>query len=197
MLAQLQQQFLKALQNKTQQDLFLEHVQVNPKLSASQSFAIYQGSINAMLTRALKETYPVCHKLVGEDFFNGMAHYFIQQTPCQQASLFQYGREFAEFIAHFEPAAKLVYLADVAQFEWVWQQAYYASDTIEFNALLSFNYPIYRIWQVNQTNYDGEQQVELTRQKEYLRIYRKQMQVLVQRLSRCAWQASQTTPTTE
>jgi hypothetical protein len=66
--------------------------------------------------------------LVGADFFAGAAAGFVAQHPPGAAYLDEYGAEFPEFLRNFEPAATLVYLADVARREWAVSQALHAGD---------------------------------------------------------------------
>ncbi len=62
--------------------------------------------------------YPVCCQLVGEIFFNATALSFINQCPCLSPDLGDYGKQFPDFIANFEPVKHLPYLSDVAHLEW-------------------------------------------------------------------------------
>ena len=67
--------------------------------------------------------------LVGEAFFVEMARRFVRQTPPQSPLLFEYGRGFADFIAGFQPAGGLPFLADVARLDRAWLDAFHAADS--------------------------------------------------------------------
>ncbi len=179
MLAALQQQFLAALNDDQSREGFFQQITLNQKRSCNESFDIYRASIAETLARALRETYPVCERLVGEVFFKGMAYSFIRSHPCYQQSLFNYGGKFPDFIREFKPTEALIYLGDVAELEWAYNQTYYAKDQADIRFLLSFNYPIYRIWQVNQPDYRGDQTVELKTVSEQLLVQRYRMQVKI------------------
>jgi hypothetical protein len=84
--------------------------------------AIYRNNVLSRLCDALRATYPVALKLVGEDFFAYAAHAFIEENPPGQASLALYGDDFAEFLGRFSPAKSLSYLSDVAKLEWLIHQ---------------------------------------------------------------------------
>lgn len=57
-----------------------------------------------------------------------MARIFIVAQPPRSKILHAYGDDFGDFIAGFEPAADLVYLADVARLEAARTRAYHAAD---------------------------------------------------------------------
>jgi hypothetical protein len=89
---------------------------------------IYRNTFVIGVTKALHLSYPAVHRLVGETFFDGAAALFIAQCPPRAAYLDEYGAEFPEFLQHFQPAASLVYLADVARLEWAVSRAIHAAD---------------------------------------------------------------------
>jgi hypothetical protein len=96
--------------------------------SASRRFGIYRGNVVGALTEALAARYPVVHRLVGEQFFRAMAGGYVHTTLPSSPVLIVYGTDFPDFIAGFEPAAALPYLADVARFESAHWEAYHAED---------------------------------------------------------------------
>jgi hypothetical protein len=84
--------------------------------------AIYRNNVLSRLCDALRATYPVALKLVGEDFFAYAAHTFIEESPPAKACLALYGEDFPEFLGRFPPAKSLSYLSDVAKLEWLIHQ---------------------------------------------------------------------------
>lgn len=97
-------------------------------------FAIHRNNVVAGLVNALKTRFPAVEKIVGEDFFAAMARSFVAQRPPRTPLLAAYGDEFADFIAAFEPARELAYLADVAQLESARMRAYHAADAAPVDA---------------------------------------------------------------
>jgi hypothetical protein len=91
-------------------------------------FPIYRNNVAAALSGALRVRFPVVEQLVGGDFFNAMAGEYIADHKPNSAVLIHYGASFADFIASFEGAASLPYLADVAHFENGWWHSYHAAD---------------------------------------------------------------------
>lgn len=91
-------------------------------------FAVYRNNVQSSLINALAESYPVVLQLVGEAFFRAMAAMFVQAQPPQSPLMSRYGQDFADFIAAFEPASSVPYLADVARLEQLRTRAYHAVD---------------------------------------------------------------------
>jgi hypothetical protein len=89
---------------------------------------VYRNNTIISLTEALKATYPVVAALVGDEFFGFAAKAFISGDPPQAPRLAEYGSGFAAFLAAFEPARTLPYLADVAALEWAVNEAHHAPD---------------------------------------------------------------------
>lgn len=97
-------------------------------------FAVYRNNVRAGLVRALAEQFPATEKIVGEDFFAGMAQAFITLHPPRSPMLLAYGNGFADFAATFEPAGELTYLPDVMRIETARAKAYHAADHRPFDA---------------------------------------------------------------
>jgi hypothetical protein len=76
----------------------------------------------------------VIERLVGGDFFAAMAREFVKRNPPRSPLLAHYGDEFAAFVAAFEPARELPYLADVARLEAARTRAYHAEDATPLGA---------------------------------------------------------------
>ena len=110
-------------------------------LAPKQRLAVYRNTFDGNLTNALRLSYPVVHRLVGAEFFEGAAQIFCHQHPPRAAHLDAYGAEFPDFLAGFPPAASLAYLADVARLEWAVSSALHAPDAepIDANQLAGLN----------------------------------------------------------
>lgn len=90
--------------------------------------AVHRNNVVSSLVDALADTFPVVQQLVGQEFFRAMAVLFVRQAPPRSRVLAHYGRDFPSFIAAFEPARGLPYLADVARLEVARVAAYHAAD---------------------------------------------------------------------
>lgn len=95
---------------------------------ADRRLAVHRNNTIASLTDALADAHPVTQQLVGMDFFRAMAQVFVRRSPPRSPVLALYGDGFADFVAGFEPAQALPYLADVARLEMARLRACHAAD---------------------------------------------------------------------
>ena len=100
----------------------------------SRRFAVYRNNVVSSLVKALGSRFPVIEKIVGKEFFAAMARVFVIGQPPRSPLLATYGDEFAAFIAAFEPAREMPYLADVARLEAARTEAYHAADAASVDA---------------------------------------------------------------
>jgi len=163
-------------------------------ISAPSLMAIYQNSSIGNIIQAMKLTYPVIEKLVGEDFFRASCKEFISAHWPKSANMDDYGVEYADFLASFEPAKQLVYLKDVAQLEWLFHLSSLAGDSIAVDwtclstvdadealevrlllapsvKLINSPFSIGQIWQMNQENSLEYREINLA-QKTSLVVFR-------------------------
>lgn len=97
-------------------------------------YAVYRNNVVISLIDALADTFPVVQQLVGADFFHAMAREYARRHPPTSSVMALYGQGFPDFIADFEPAASLPYLADVARLEWAYVCAFHAADADDLPA---------------------------------------------------------------
>lgn len=103
---------------------------VGPKgKGALKRYAVYRNNVTVSLIESLAATFPAVKRLVGDDFFRAMARFHLRATPPTSPLMFEYGRDFPDFIAAYEYARDLPYLADVARIERAWLDVYHAADT--------------------------------------------------------------------
>lgn len=142
-------------------------------------FAVYRNNVHSSLINALAAGYPVTRQLVGEAFFQAMAGVYVQAFPPTSRLINAYGRDFADFIQGFGPAASVPYLADVARLERLRVEAYHAADAQPLDqpglidslqqqpclgklrlrlhpsvATLSSSYAVVALWAAHQTQAD-------------------------------------------
>jgi hypothetical protein len=97
---------------------------------SAKRFAVYRNNVVLGLIEALKAAFPVTRRLVGDDFFAGMARVHALQNPPTSPVMLDYGADFADFVGRFEPAATPPYLADVVRLERAWTEAYHAAEAL-------------------------------------------------------------------
>jgi hypothetical protein len=96
--------------------------------AAVKRYAVYRNNVTVSLMDALAATFPATQRITGRDFFRAMARFHIRETPPTSPLLFEYGRDFPDFIERYEYATSMPWLADVARIERAWLDAYHAAD---------------------------------------------------------------------
>jgi hypothetical protein len=91
-------------------------------------FAVYRNNVAVGLIGSLEMRYPITRRLVGDEFFRGLARAFVARNKPRSPVLIHWGADFPAFIAAFDPARELPYLADVARLENAWVEAYHAAE---------------------------------------------------------------------
>lgn len=135
-LLELQRTFAGALLREYDRAVW-QHI-AEDGFSAAERLRIYRNTCRATLCGTLRLTYPAVARLVGREFFERAAGEFVGNHPAKSGYLNDYGAEFADFLAQFEPARALAYLPDVARYEWALSVAANAPDApvLEAGALL-------------------------------------------------------------
>jgi len=91
-------------------------------------FAVYRNNVHVGLVGVLASKFPVCAQLVGDDFFTAMARIYVADHKPATPVMMAYGADFPDFIASFDNARSVPYLADIARLEEAWAIAYNADD---------------------------------------------------------------------
>jgi len=103
---------------------------------ASKRYNVYRNNVTVSLIDALAAIYPAVQRITGPDFFRAMARFHIRKTPPRSPLLFNYGRDFPEFIEGYPYAQSLPWLADVARIEREWLDAYHAADAAPLSPIV-------------------------------------------------------------
>jgi hypothetical protein len=98
------------------------------RLRRQPGFAVYRNTVMKGCIDALQANYPTVERLVGEEWLRAAAGVFARGQFPSQPSLLLYGEEFPAFLAAFEPARKIPYLAAVARVDRLWTEAHAAAD---------------------------------------------------------------------
>ena len=208
-LGRLQESFAAALANATQARTEAGLFQGKPE-DAFERLALYRGNTLAAAKKALGAAYPITVKIVGAEFFAGLAREYVRRYPSISGDLNAYGEAFSHFVAEFAHTQDLPYLSDVTRMEWLAHRAYYAKDAQSLDlhrfasisedawgelqpvlapscALLESRWPIARIWQVHQDDYAGEFSVDIDAGPDQILIYRPRFRVQVASVSAGAY----------
>jgi Putative DNA-binding domain len=95
---------------------------------AGRRYDVYRNNVTVSLIDALAAIYPAVQRITGTDFFRAMARFHVRSTPPASPLLFEYGRDFPDFIEAYEHAQDMPWLGDVARIERAWLDAYHAGD---------------------------------------------------------------------
>lgn len=168
--------------------------------------AVYRGNVLANSHKALANAYPIAVKIVGEEFFAGLAREYLRCHPSTSGDLNAFGERFADFVAAFPHTQDLPYLPDVARTEWLVHRAHYAKNAERLDvrrlasirnsawdklrsvlapacALFESCWPLARIWEVHQDGYCGEFSVDFESGPGRILVYRPDLRVQVAPLS--------------
>lgn len=96
--------------------------------SDAKRFAVYRNNVHVGLVGVLAAKYPVCARLVGEEFFTAMARIYVADHKPVSPIMMHYGADFPAFIGDFAGARSVPYLSDMAALEAAWSVAYNAAD---------------------------------------------------------------------
>jgi hypothetical protein len=162
-------------------------------LTLQARLSVYRNHVALSLRQALRTTFPVLHRLVGEEFFAALAKSFVAAHPPSSPCLAEFGAALPDFLANFPPATTLPYLPDVARLEWALNEAWHSAlqpslaaaalaeiepERMAAGALalqpslrvLSSPFPIDAIWRANQA--DGDGVVDLAKGACHLLVWR-------------------------
>jgi len=205
MLAAIQSDLRAALLDGARLPAAARHVTANG-IDAAARLRIYRNHLLISLTEALQTTFPTVAKLVGEGFFVRLAHGFIAAHPPQRPCLSEYGGAFPAFVAGFEAAGALPYLADVARFDWAINVAFNAPDAPPFDVtevqalpadrlarsgfalhpsfqLVESRFPIDEIWRANAREEFADNPIDLNSGPVALAVWRDPDDVAWRRLA--------------
>jgi Putative DNA-binding domain len=96
--------------------------------AATKRYNVYRNNVTVSLIEALASIYPAVQRITGPGFFRAMARFHLRETPPKSPLLFEYGRDFPDFIKRYEYALPMPWLGDTARIERAWLDAYHAAD---------------------------------------------------------------------
>jgi hypothetical protein len=191
---------LRELQQNAYRAIVLEDDARSRGLNVTR-LGVYRNNARETFRKTLAATYPVVHRLVGEQCFRGLAYSYSHDFPSRSGDLGQYGAEFATLLEIYYRDSAFAYLADVARLEWACAETETAADGISLDLrelaqvpaeecarlsfalraparLLSSRFPIFSIWEAHQRDEveavplrNGAEHVLVTRRRG-LRLYR-------------------------
>ena len=169
--------------------------------------AVYYNSVYRNFLEALRAVYPVVERLVGARFFAHAASRYIHDTTSSSGDIQRFGSSFPAFLASFPPAAALAYLPDTAALEWYMHEVFHAADHPPMSLsqlailteadcsilrlrlhpacrLLASDFPVLKIWQINQPDAGTDETVDAQACGDFLLIRRSGFAVDIEPLAR-------------
>src|ERR1700722_13792177 len=110
-------------QQRRVRDLFLSQDKPDP----GNGMKVYRGNLLFGMIQALKDTYPFCLALLGENNFNFLCREYIYSHPSTHPDLTRYGESLGEFLSGRPEVGAWPFLAEVAKLEWARDRAFYAA----------------------------------------------------------------------
>jgi hypothetical protein len=173
---------------------------------AASRLGVYRNNVQGNFEDALRSSFPVIWRLVGEDYFRQTAREFQRQHPSQSGDLLHIGKPFPEYLAALHLDDEFGYLGDVARLEWLVQEALLSAEHApldlqklariappEYDALrfalhpalrlFESRYPVLRIWQANLDGNAEPETIDLHSGGERLAVARCRLQLQFHRLS--------------
>jgi hypothetical protein len=164
-------------------------------LPVSARLAIYRNNLQAGFTKTLTLEFPVITRLVGTEYFRQLSLAFLSCHPSRCGDLHHVGAPFPAFLSEQFAGTAYRYLADVAALEWAYQESLVATEAAPLNPqtlrgipvaaygelrfhlrpacrLLHSDFPVARIWEVNQPEAAPEQTVDLDAGGDFLVVVR-------------------------
>jgi len=193
-LHELQAAFARHMFDAQANDLFGALIPAR-RMHAQGGLDVYRNNVFQNYLGALRDTYPVVLRLIGDDFFTQTARDYVRATPSSSGDIHDYGAEFGDFLRNYPGASELVYLPDVAKLEWAVHRSYHATDAdaldisqlahvpdetlpaLRFDLhpscrLIASRWPVLTIWRANQADADGSAAINLDHGGEQILVMR-------------------------
>lgn len=91
-------------------------------------FAVYRNNVAVARIGAFSDLFPVCRRLVGEDYFRDVVRAHLLEAPPTSPIVATWAEAFPEWLARHPPTAEFGWLVDVARLEAAWIAAHHAAE---------------------------------------------------------------------
>jgi hypothetical protein len=168
-------------------------------------YGVYRNNVTVSLIRAMEANFPVVRRLLGEQYFAGLAREFVQKHPPRSPLIFHYGSDFSTYLDEQEDLQSFPYLGDIARLEQQMRVSYHAADAPHLlathlqqfagdmlmdavfvphpaMAIIASNFAIHSIYDANQADQRGD--VENLSEAQAVLVTRPAFDVELHRLSR-------------
>ena len=129
-LAKLQNDFIKGIYNPDNQTILAEIKE--GRINKVELFDIYRNNILSNLTNALRLTYNLVYRKIGDKNFEKIAKDFIMKNPSKSGNLDNYHPKFPQFLKSSN-LQNNDFLSELANFEWLLHLSYLAANGVGIN----------------------------------------------------------------
>ncbi|MCB1914157.1 MAG: putative DNA-binding domain-containing protein [Rhodocyclaceae bacterium] len=99
-----------------------------PALARCDGLAVYRHAWRSRMVEALRNNYPVIHRVLGDDAFSQLADAYLDEHPSHFRSIRWFGDRLAEFVLAQPEFVPHPAVADMARFEWALSLAFDGAD---------------------------------------------------------------------
>jgi hypothetical protein len=128
MLKTYQNEFMYSLYTKGDFSKFI----ANP--SQFENFDIYINNCFLGLAANLQDKFPICRMILGDDFFDKVAHNYIAEFPQKSGENNSFGDNFSNFLFQTAQEFEIEYVCDIAKIEW----ARFLAEITKFEPAIDF-----------------------------------------------------------
>ena len=91
-------------------------------------FAVYRNNVAVARISAFEDLFPVCRRLVGDDFFRAVVRAHLREAPPTSPIVARWADRFPDWLARHPDTADLGWLVDTARLEAAWISAHHAAE---------------------------------------------------------------------
>jgi len=91
-------------------------------------FAVYRNNVAVARIGAFRDLFPVCRRLVGDEFFDAVVRAHLAERPPTSPIVAEWGGDFPDWLTRHEATRALDWLSDVARLEAAWTRAHHAAE---------------------------------------------------------------------
>ena len=173
-------------------------IYADENFTAAERVGVYQTTARSLHVSVLADIYPVCKKILGDNYFKLIAKHFYYLYPSESPDLNQYGKQFPAYILNLlttrDELRDFSYLSDLAKLEWSLERLRFSHDAetldmqtlqnkceryggkVKFSLisgliLLESAYPVAEIWRQHQLDNEYKS-IQGLEEKQLMCVYR-------------------------
>ncbi len=168
------QDFMEALKDETKMEALKKWFPHYSEAELQHRFEVYAQSVLATHEKTLKKIFKPLEALLGKSSSDELFSHYASRYLSRDFDLNSYGKDLGEFIKTSAPWAKdYPYVADFADFCWLWHQVFLSADLNQnlnlglgltrdsgSPVLFKSDFPVYDLWQRCQPEFKKPSSLE-------------------------------------